>query len=80
MATGYGLYGRGSILVTDKFFFSFMAFRKALVPTQPLIQWVEIATSPEMKRPGREDNHTSILCRDQEWWSYTSTFPFIFTA
>jgi hypothetical protein len=43
------------------FLFS-MSPRPALGPTQPPIQWVPVAISPGVKRPGRETDY----CRDQE--------------
>jgi hypothetical protein len=41
-------------------------YRTALGSTQPPIQWVSGALSLEVKRPGREAEVTSILCRGQE--------------
>jgi hypothetical protein len=50
------------------FFYSILA----LGPTQLPIHSVK-----GIKRPGREDNHTAINCRGHEWWSYTSTTPYV---
>jgi hypothetical protein len=42
----------------DIFLYS-TASRPVLGPTQPPIQWVPVALSPEVKRPGREADHSS---------------------
>jgi hypothetical protein len=54
IATGYGLEGRGSNPNKDKIFPFSTTSRPALGPTQPFIQWITGAISPEIQRPGRE--------------------------
>jgi hypothetical protein len=45
----------------------------ALVATQPPIQWVPGALSPEVKWPGREADHSSLSNAEvKNEWSYTS--------
>jgi hypothetical protein len=49
------------------------AFRPALGPTQPPVQWVPGALSLVVKRPGREADHShpsSVEVKNA--WSYTS--------
>jgi hypothetical protein len=48
--------------------------RPALVPTQPRIQWVSVALSLGLRRPGRRADH-SPPCSDEvkNAWSYIST-------
>jgi hypothetical protein len=47
-----------------------------LVPTQPPIQWISGALSLEVKRPGREADHSPPSSADiTNVWSYTSTHP-----
>jgi len=42
----------------------------------PPIQWVPGAVSPEMKRPGREAEHSSLSSAEiKNAWRYTSTLP-----
>jgi hypothetical protein len=41
----------------ERDFLCYTAFRQALVPTQPPIQWVPEALSPAVKRLGREAEH-----------------------
>jgi hypothetical protein len=49
------------------------ASTQALGPTQPPIQWVSVALSPDGKATRSLSwPLTSILCRRQEWWSSTS--------
>jgi hypothetical protein len=56
IAKYYGLDGRGSIPGRSKrLFFSTL---QRLGPTQPFIQWVPGAFSREVKRPGREVDHS----------------------
>jgi hypothetical protein len=42
------------------FLFSTAVFRPALRPTQPPIQWVPVALSLRVKRPGREADHSPL--------------------
>jgi hypothetical protein len=44
----------------QEIFLSSAAFRPALGPKQPPIQRVMGALSPEVKWPGREDDHSSL--------------------
>jgi hypothetical protein len=54
--------------------FLFLVSRPALGPTQPPIQRVSGAFSPEVKRPGCEADHSPFIYRrGQELWSHTST-------
>jgi hypothetical protein len=54
-------------------------FRTAPGPTQPPIQWVSGALSLELKRPGREANHSPPSSTEvKNEWSYTSTPPYVF--
>jgi hypothetical protein len=53
IATGYGLDARG----VKNFLFS-KSSRPDLGPTQPRIQRVPEDLSPEIKRPGREADHS----------------------
>jgi hypothetical protein len=53
----------------------------ALVPNQPLIQWVPGALSPGVKRPGREaDQSHSYNAKVKKARSYTSTSQYAFMA
>jgi hypothetical protein len=48
--------------------------RPALRPTQPPLQWVPGALSPEGRRPGRETDHSPPSSAEvKNEWSYTST-------
>jgi hypothetical protein len=47
--------------------------RPALGPTQPPVQWVPEAVSPGVKLTTHVHQ-----CRGQEWWTYTSTHPYVF--
>jgi hypothetical protein len=80
IAIGYGLHDRGSMVLGFDFrpglgIFLFTTVSKTdLGPTQPLIQRVPRALSPEVQRPGREADH-SLPSRAEvkNDWSYTST-------
>jgi len=53
-----------------------LVFIMALVPTQPLIQWVPGALSLGVKRPGREAHHSPPSSAEvKNAWNYTSTPP-----
>jgi hypothetical protein len=55
-------------------FFFTIASRTALGPTQPPIQWVPGALSLEVKRPGREADHSPPPSAEiKNVWSYTSS-------
>jgi hypothetical protein len=74
IATGYGLDGRGigvRFPVGVRIFFS----------PRPPIQRVMEALSPEIKRPGRESDHsTPASVEIKNTWIYTSTPPYVFMA
>jgi hypothetical protein len=60
-------------------FLLFAAYRPALGPTQPHIQWVPVALFLWIKRPGREADHSpSSSAEVENAWSYTSTHPYVF--
>jgi hypothetical protein len=55
------------------------ASRTALRPTQPPIQWVPGALSQEVKRQGREADHSCPSSAEvKNAWNYTSTSPYVF--
>jgi hypothetical protein len=55
--------------------------RPALGPTQPRIQWASGTLSPEVKRPGREADHSPPTNAEvKKMWIYTSTRPYAFMA
>jgi hypothetical protein len=57
------------------------SFRQALGPTQPPIQYVPGALSPEIKRPGLEADHSPLTSAEvMKMWIYTSTPPYVFMA
>jgi hypothetical protein len=58
MPTSYRLEGRGSIPGNGSDILFSAVSRPALGLTQPLIQSVPGATSPGIKRPGREADHS----------------------
>jgi hypothetical protein len=50
-------------------------------PTQPPIQWVPRALSPELKRQGPEAGHSTRASAEvKKMWIYTSTPPYAFMA
>jgi hypothetical protein len=49
----------GSIPVRGRIFFFSTTPRPALRPTQPSVPWVLRAISPEVKRPGRDPDHST---------------------
>jgi hypothetical protein len=62
------------------FFLFATASRPALGPTQPPIQWLSEALSPEVKRPGREADQSPLSISEVNAWDYTSTPPYVFMA
>jgi hypothetical protein len=77
ITTGYGLDDRGvgvRVPIGSRIFFT--SSRPALGPIQPPIQWVTGALIPEVKRQGREADHsppTSVEVK--KICIYTSTPP-----
>jgi hypothetical protein len=82
IATGYGLDDRGvgsRVPVGSRMFST--SSRPALGSTQPPFQWVPGALSPEIKRPGREADHSPPASAEvKKMWIYTSTAPYAFMA
>jgi hypothetical protein len=72
--TSYGLDCRGSNPSSGKILLVSTASRPALGPTLPPIQWVPGALSPGVKLT------THLYLVSQEWWSYTTTPPYVFMA
>jgi hypothetical protein len=71
IAIGYGLDGRNSVPGRSKIFLVSTASRPAMGPTQSDIERVPASPSPEVKRPGREDDHSLLFwCRCQERRNY----------
>jgi hypothetical protein len=75
IATSYGLDDRGigvRVPVGSRIFSS--PDRPALMSTQPPIQWVPGIYPREVKRPGREVDHSpSTSAEVKKMWIYTST-------
>jgi hypothetical protein len=84
MATGYGAQGprsRNSSPGRGKNFYFSMSCKPALRPIQLLIQWVLEALSREVKRPGRETEHSPPTTAEvKRMWVYTSTPPYVSMA
>jgi hypothetical protein len=83
IALGYGLNDRGSRVrfPAGLGIFLFTAYRTALGPTQPPIQWVPGALFLGLKRPVREADHSppsSVEVKNA--WSYTFTPQYVFMA
>jgi hypothetical protein len=78
IATGYGLDDRGVGVrapVGSRIFS--MSSIPALGSTQPFIQWLLAALSPEVKRPGSEADHSpQVSAEIKKIWIYTSTPPY----
>jgi hypothetical protein len=77
---GYGLDDRGYLGFDSRWGLGIFLFvtlsRTALGPTQPPLQLVPGALSLEVKRPGREADHsTPSSAEAKNAWSYTSTPP-----
>jgi hypothetical protein len=52
-----------------------------LRPTQPPIQWLPGAFSPERMRPGREADHAPVTISEvKNTWIFKSTPPYVFMA
>jgi hypothetical protein len=79
IATGYGIDKRGRSSSPCRVFST--SSRPALGPTQRPIQWVTGALSPEVKRPGREADHSPPSNAEfKKTWVYTSTPPYAFMS
>jgi hypothetical protein len=76
------LVGLSEFEYGDEEIFLFLTrFRLVLRPTQPPIQWVPEVLSPEVKRPGREDDHLPPNSAEvKNAWNYSSTPPYIVMA
>jgi hypothetical protein len=73
--------GRGSSIGGAKNFRFSISFRPALGPINPPIQWVLGVRSSRVKRQEREADHTPLFSAEvKQWWSYTSTPPYVFMA
>jgi hypothetical protein len=73
--------GRSSSPVRVKNFLFSKFSRPDLGSTQPPIQWVPGALSHEVKRQGREAEHSPLAIADvKKMWIYTSTPPYTFMA
>jgi hypothetical protein len=82
IALGHGLDDRGSRVRfpagAGNFLFT-TAFRTALGPNQPPIQWVPGALSLGIKWPGREADHSPPSSAEvKNSWTYTSTPQYAF--
>jgi hypothetical protein len=76
----YCTHNRVDCILLPIFFF-FTSSGPALGPTQPPIQWVSGALSPQVNRPGREANHSPpTSAKIKETWIYTSTPSYVFMA
>jgi hypothetical protein len=66
---------------TIKNFLFSTSSRPALGLIQPPIHWVPGALSPEVKRPGREADHSHPASAEvKKTWIYKSTPPYAFMA
>jgi hypothetical protein len=64
----------------QEYFFA-TASRPVQRPTQSPVQWVHKATSPAVKWPGCEADHSpSSSAEVKNEWRYTSTPPYVFMA
>jgi len=79
---GYGLDDRGSIPGRDEDTFS-LSLRAQIDSGahSSSIQWVPVALSPDVKRPGCEVDHSPTSgATIKKAWSYTSALPYVFMA
>jgi hypothetical protein len=84
IATSYGLdvWEVGvRVPVGSRMFLFSRSSRPALRSTQPPLQWVPGDLSPEVKRPGREVDHSPPNSAEvKKMWIYTSAPPYAFMA
>jgi hypothetical protein len=67
---------RWNLISTSAIQYYYYYYYYLLGPTQPAIQWVPGALSLEVKRPGREADHSPpSSAKVKNAWSYTSTPP-----
>jgi hypothetical protein len=81
--TDYGLDDRVSgvrILAGLRIFHFDTVSRPALGPTQPPIQWIPAALSLEVKRREREADHSHLVPKSKNKWSYTSIPQYVLMA
>jgi hypothetical protein len=82
IATDYGLDNGGvgvRVPVWSRIFST--SSRPAVGPTKPPIQWVPGNLSSEVKRPGREADHSpSASAKVKKIWTYTAIPPYAFMA
>ena len=69
---------RSSFLEKGKFFFFSKTSISALGPTQLTVEWVPVALSLGVKRPGREVNHFLVVPRLRMKKTYISFLPIRF--
>jgi hypothetical protein len=73
--------GRSSSPARVKIFLFSTSSRPALRPIQLPIQWVPVAVSPGVKRPGSQSDHSPPASAEvKKMWIYTSTHPHAFMA
>jgi hypothetical protein len=73
--------GRSSSSCRVKNFLFFTSSRPALESTELPNQWVPVAVSPGVKRPGREAEHSPPASAEvKKMWIYTSTPTYVFMA
>jgi hypothetical protein len=75
------LMSRSSSPSRVKYFDIYMFSRQALGPTQPPMQWVPGALSPEVKRPVSEADHSpQTSAKVKKTWVYISVPTYVFMA
>jgi hypothetical protein len=84
IATGYGLENQGvgvQVLVGERIFTPPRRPDRLWSPPSLLSKGYRGARSPEVKRPGREADHSPpINTEAKKMWIYTSTRPYAFMA
>jgi hypothetical protein len=80
--SGYVLENRGvgvRVLVWSRISSSPSRSDRFWNPPEPPIQWAPGTLSPEVKRPGREDDHSlPTNAKVKKTWIYASTPPYVF--